>query len=113
AGAPHLEPVPLHGLRGDPAGGRRRRAPGRERTSRRVTMPGAPELPLIDVSGRARERGQAHGETMRGAITEGLELAREAGAGQAPGDGSQAFLGAARRWTPSVVEELRGIADGA
>jgi isopenicillin-N N-acyltransferase-like protein len=71
------------------------------------------ELPLLDVSGRARERGRAHGEALREAVAEGLELAREAGSRPAAPGSASAHLGAAERGTPAVLDELRGIAEGA
>ncbi|HWE81267.1 MAG TPA: C45 family peptidase [Gaiellaceae bacterium] len=73
-------------------------------------------LPLLDVTGSPHERGRAHGEALR----EKIELARElwtAHTGLTPGTGDAArraaYLGAAERWTPAVVEEMRGIAEGA
>jgi hypothetical protein len=71
-----------------------------------------PELPLLDVSGRARDRGRAHGEALRDLIALGLELARTH-AGAADHGGLAGYLASAERWTPAAVEELRGIAEGA
>jgi predicted choloylglycine hydrolase len=65
-------------------------------------------LPIVEVSGDARERGQAHGETLREQIRRAIEH-------WSPGNaaGQAAYLRAAAAWTPGVLEELRGIAEGA
>jgi isopenicillin-N N-acyltransferase like protein len=73
-------------------------------------------LPILDVAGPARERGQAHGEALRGTIRHGLELWAQH-TQRPPGTevdvGRPAYLEAARRWTPDALEELHGIAEGA
>jgi isopenicillin-N N-acyltransferase like protein len=70
------------------------------------------QLPLIDVSGGPRERGRAHGEALRREIERGLELSRRHSAPSDPQKLAR-HLDAAERWTPGVIEELKGIAEGA
>ena len=79
------------------------------------------DLAIIDATGKPRERGQAHGEHARDLIASGLDrwradlskhgkdadrlwkgLSRESG-----------FRDAAARWTPDLLDEIEGIADGA
>jgi hypothetical protein len=79
------------------------------------------DLAIIEVAGKPRERGRAHGEQARELIASGLDrwradlskrgkdadrlwksLSRESG-----------FRDAAARWTPDLLEEIEGIADGA
>jgi hypothetical protein len=65
-------------------------------------------LPIVEVSGDARERGRAHGETLREQIRQGIEHWPPGSAAE-----QEAYLRAAGAWTPSVLEEMRGIAEGA
>ena len=78
-------------------------------------------VPIVQLSGKPRDRGLAHGEQLREMIEHGLELWRE----NLPTSGTSlkqtideflarsGHLGAAEKWTPRVVDEIRGIADGA
>jgi isopenicillin-N N-acyltransferase-like protein len=78
-------------------------------------------LPIIELSGGPRDRGLAHGEGLRDLIAHGLELWLErlpthgASAQQTIDDflNQSGHLRAAQEWTPNVVDEVRGIADGA
>ena len=75
-------------------------------------------FPIIHVSGTARRRGEAHGEELRDSIRRGLELWFEWL--EAPQQqtierflAETSHLSAAMERTPAVVEEIRGIAEGA
>jgi isopenicillin-N N-acyltransferase like protein len=78
-------------------------------------------LPIIELRGSARERGLAHGEELRDLIAHGLEIwfQRLATDGSSPQQTIDEFLQqsdhlrAAEQWTPAVMEEIRGIAEGA
>lgn len=81
-------------------------------------------FPAIRVEGSAYERGVGHGEQARELIAEGLDrwfarLSRIGGGQTSPEQTVAEFvnstdhLSAAERWTPLVVEEMRGIAAGA
>ncbi|HEX9888972.1 MAG TPA: C45 family peptidase [Nitriliruptorales bacterium] len=78
--------------------------------------------PTVRVEGDARQRGQAHGEALRGAIAEGLGRWHDALAAETGADpvsylrdfvATTDFVPSIRRWTPQLLEEVRGIADGA
>lgn len=75
----------------------------------------------LTLTGLPRERGRIHGEILRSQIHDAIvgsgDAVREAGLDpdrirhqivHQPG-----FLAAAERWTPDLVEEVRGIAEGA
>jgi hypothetical protein len=76
---------------------------------------------VVSVSGAPRQRGQAYGETLRDAIR-GRDAAwrNHIGAlsGVAPATfiaahlDSSDYLTAARRWTPDLLDEVTGIAEG-
>lgn len=79
-------------------------------------------VPRVDCRGGARERGEQHGEALRGRIAAGL--ARWEAAVAAPRGVSldryveaflrgTDFLPAIRRWTPDLLDEITGIARGA
>jgi len=76
---------------------------------------------ILELKGTARERGRIHGESLKREIREMLELSRAAAreAGLSPEDyvekiiGKTGFLAAAEHWTPALVEEIRGIGEGA
>jgi isopenicillin-N N-acyltransferase-like protein len=74
-------------------------------------------FPILHVSGTARRRGQAHGEELRDPIRRGLELWFEwLEAPQPAIDGflrETSHLAAADEHTPRVLDEIRGIAEGA
>jgi hypothetical protein len=83
---------------------------------------GVTPLSIITCSGPARARGQIHGERLRDTIASGLErwlsvLARTHR--QDADDYIRDFLRetdhlpAIERWTPDLLEEVRGIAEGA
>lgn len=82
------------------------------------------DIPLqrIELRGNPRERGRIHGETLRSLVREHLDRWRAAlvaDLGVEPDAYVEqflrdtAFLPAIERWTPGLLDELRGIADGA
>jgi hypothetical protein len=76
----------------------------------------------VTLRGPARERGRAHGEAVRGPIIEAIGAFSEA-LGSAvhvhPAEiyrrmlAETHFHAAAERWTPELIEETRGIGEGA
>jgi len=79
-------------------------------------------LRKIELRGAPRERGRIHGETLRPLVREHLERwkdALRADVGVEPEEyiaeilRETNFIPAAERWTPGLLEELRGIAEGA
>jgi len=80
------------------------------------------KMHLVEVSGSPRQRGRIHGEQLRVQIQAlfdyGRESLRQAGGSRLEeictfflnATGHQA---AARKWTPDLVEEIAGIAEGA
>jgi len=82
----------------------------------------AEDLRVIELSGTPRECGRVHGETLRAVIREAIELREDAMAeatGVPPRDYLRDFLGdtdfvtAIEEWTPGLLDEVRGIAEGA
>ena len=82
---------------------------------------GGHDLPVVDLEGPARQRGRAHGESLRARIARGLDaMAGEIGATtQRPladlcGEflARTSFIPAIERWTPGLLDEVRGIAEG-
>src|SRR4051812_35404347 len=81
----------------------------------------AADLPVVTCVGSPAERGEQHGEALRGLIAEGLaKWAESIGSthGVAPDsyiasfvEGTD-FLPAIRRWTPGLLDEVAGIARG-
>jgi isopenicillin-N N-acyltransferase like protein len=81
----------------------------------------APDV-IVDVSGSGRERGRAHGEILRDRIADALER-WDAEVGERMGIpaaehvagllGATRFLPAVESATPELLEEVRGIAEGA
>jgi len=79
------------------------------------------DLPVVTCAGSPAERGERHGEALRGLIAEGLGRWAESIAsthGVAPDayiadfvEGTD-FLPAIRRWTPGLLDEIEGIARG-
>ena len=78
-------------------------------------------LPIVDLAGSPRERGQTHGKVLRWQIARGLERWEaqvRKDTGRALADVVQefhmatSFAAAIRRWTPELLEEVRGIAKG-
>jgi len=77
---------------------------------------------IVEVRGSPRQRGRMHGEQMRAQIQAIFEFGRK-GLEQAGGPPLEAIgaafiqstghLEAAKKWTPELVEELEGIAEGA
>ena len=80
------------------------------------------DMHVIEIEGTPRQRGRSHGEQLRPQIHAIFDYGREslAKAGGPPLEAIAAafqaatgHLQAARRWTPDLVEELQGIAEGA
>ena len=83
------------------------------------------ELPIIELRGSPRERGRIYGEAAQQPIKEVIDYWRDSlgGAGiatqQNPDSYLQAFLAdtnfipSIERWAPELLEEVRGIAEGA
>jgi hypothetical protein len=79
------------------------------------------DLPVVTCAGSPGERGEQHGEVLRGTIAEGLGRWGES---IASAHGITAdiyisgfvqgtdFLPAIRRWTPGLLDEIEGIARG-
>lgn len=79
-------------------------------------------LRKIELRGGPRQRGRIHGETLRPLVREQLERWKAALVADLAVDpdhyvdeflAATRFLPAAERWTPQLLEELRGIAEGA
>jgi hypothetical protein len=80
------------------------------------------DLPIVRCAGSPRRRGEAHGEALRALIqaTLGRWLASLGHAGHADPQaylrefvGRTDYAAAMTRWTPDLLDELRGIAAGA
>ena len=79
------------------------------------------DLPVVTCAGSPAERGEQHGEALRGMITEGLARWAES-IGATHGVDPDAyiagfvhgteFLPAIQRWTPGLLDEIEGIARG-
>jgi hypothetical protein len=79
------------------------------------------DVPVVTCAGSPGERGEQHGEALRGLIVEGLGRWAES-IGSAHGIAPDTyisgfvqgtdFLPAIRRWTPGLLEEVEGIARG-
>lgn len=96
--------------------------PGRAAEFSAEGIPGAsPALGVLDLFGTARERGRVHGESLREKIRE-LSAIWKSHLGRpenvTPDAYVERFLSdtdfetAIARWTPDVLEEIRGIAEG-
>jgi hypothetical protein len=77
------------------------------------------QIPEIVLSGPPRERGRAHGEALRGLIGEAIDRWYHHLATTIDPDrvirevaGDVGFLEAAQAYTPHLVEEVQGIAEG-
>lgn len=79
-------------------------------------------LPVIELSGSPRERGRAHGEDLRGLVRARDARWREEieTACATPADAfierflaETRFIPAIQRWTPALLDEVLGIAEGA
>ena len=78
------------------------------------------ELPVIELSGFPRQRGRTHGEELRSMIREliGIWKSELASVWGDPDAYIEAFLHdthfpeAIHRWTPGLMEEVQGIAEG-
>ena len=77
---------------------------------------------VIEIQGTPRQRGRSHGQALRAQINAIFDYGRESlqKAGGPPLEAIAAafqaatgHLQAARRWTPDLVQELEGIAEGA
>ncbi len=78
-------------------------------------------IPVVELRGAPRERGRAHGEALRDQIAAVREQWREsltARFGIDPAAFIETFLAetrfvdAMRRWTPTLLQEIEGIAEG-
>ncbi len=82
---------------------------------------GKKDMKFLVLAGSPRERGRIHGETLRNEIREMVETSTAdlRAAGLKPEDyinlitEKTGFIAAAERWTPHLVEEMRGIGEGA
>jgi len=79
-------------------------------------------LRMIELRGGPRQRGRIHGETLRPLVREHLERWKDGLRAELDVDpdtyvaeilAETVFLPAIERWTPDLLEELRGIAEGA
>jgi isopenicillin-N N-acyltransferase-like protein len=79
-------------------------------------------MDVITIEGEPRQRGQAYGESLRSRILELLGQAWEGlgnSVGMAPKTlirdwlGATNYLEAVDRWTPQLLEEVRGVGEGA
>lgn len=79
-------------------------------------------LPCIELRGNARQRGLIHGETLRDLVVEHLERWKDALVADMQIDpntyvnqllAETNFIPAIERWAPDLLEELRGISEGA
>ncbi len=84
-------------------------------------MKNTSDMPVILLEGSPRERGRAHGETLRDSIQEHIQRTKGFFAESLKGDPDEsiaAFIGetnplsAIERWTPDLLEELKGLAEG-
>ena len=87
-----------------------------------VTTPDTLALSIVDCAGTPRERGRAHGEEVRPLIQEGLGRWLTALGTTHRCDPeaylrgfltNTGYLAAIERWTPALLDEVRGIAEGA
>ena len=82
---------------------------------------GEKDMKFLVLAGSPRERGRIHGETLRNEIREMVETnnADLRAAGWKPEDyinlitEKTGFIAATERWTPHLVEEMKGIGEGA
>jgi isopenicillin-N N-acyltransferase like protein len=83
--------------------------------------PQTADLPVVTCAGSPGQRGERHGEALRGLIAEGLgrwaesiASAQEVAHGDYIRDFVQGtdFLPAIQRWTPGLLDEIEGIARG-
>jgi len=70
---------------------------------------------FVTLEGTPRERGRIHGETLRSEILELMERFRDDTRQEClhPLIERTGLLAAAEKWTPDLVEEVRGIGEGA
>lgn len=80
------------------------------------------DITLLTLNGSPRLRGQVHGEQLRAQIAAVLDLWKadiEGETGLPAGEylrqflGGTNFLAAVERWSPGLLEEVRGLAEGA
>ena len=84
-------------------------------------MPATQKIPLLELAGSPRQRGYIHGETLRSLIGEFLATSYEVHRVNMPMVASReallAFcrrnLGFLKRYSPDLLEEMEGIAEGA
>jgi isopenicillin-N N-acyltransferase like protein len=81
-----------------------------------------PETQILSLSGTAQERGKAHGESMRSQIHDLLERWKEFLSRYSTTSldtyihalvSETGFIQAVEHWTPGLLDEVKGIADGA
>lgn len=79
-------------------------------------------MPVVELKGTARQRGHAHGEALRPQITETVARWRASIAADYDPDvdgfidgflSANRFPAALDRWTPGLMDEIKGIAEGA
>lgn len=79
-------------------------------------------IPVLDLRGGPRERGRAHGEAVRARIDDTVRRWKAGLAESLKMDaddyiarllGETRFIQAAQKWTPHLLDEVRGIAEGA
>jgi len=79
------------------------------------------EMPVVVLSGPARQRGRIHGETLKNKITEIIKIWKDDIGKTHKTDPDKylseflektSFGGAIKRWTPDLEDEVRGIGEG-
>lgn len=79
-------------------------------------------LSVVECAGTARDRGRAHGEELRWLIREGIDRWTASIASTQGGDpdryltdflASTGYLATITAWTPALLDEIHGIAEGA
>ncbi|MBP2665938.1 MAG: hypothetical protein H6Q76_918 [Firmicutes bacterium] len=84
-------------------------------------MPAKQEIPLLELKGSPRQRGHIHGEALRSLIAEFLSTSYEVHRANMPMvasrealvDFSRRNLGFLKRYSPDLLDEMEGIAEGA
>jgi len=86
------------------------------------SSPPIPDFPVIVLEGSPLERGRIHGESLRAEIHRAVAVWKDALAADLESDpdeyldefvGATSFEGAIDRWTPGLMDEVRGLAEGA
>jgi isopenicillin-N N-acyltransferase-like protein len=88
----------------------------------RPAQQGSRELRVLDLKGNGYERGLEHGRRLKAEIAKLVKLWKDDLGGQSGQDpdaiikrflSETAFTPAIEKWTPDILDEVRGIADGA